>query len=159
MDYWKKEDIEYLSQIYPTQVKISEIISKLGRSRRAILHKAARLGLSRPHIPHNKPKDPNYRKVVDKKYYEKHKREIYRNKRNRVSGYKKELVALLGGKCKKCGYDKCINALDFHHIKGDKEYQLSAMFNHSSKQKILKEANKCILLCANCHREMHYKGP
>lgn len=155
---WKKEDSEYLVSSYGTSLSINEISKKLNRSRRAIIHKAARLGLSRIFIPQNKPLDPNYRKLVDKKYYEKNKLKIYTKKRQRIKNYKNELVKLLGGKCQTCGYNKSFAALDFHH-KSDKEQLVSVLLNGSSKEKLLKEANKCILLCANCHRELHYKDP
>lgn len=159
MSKWNKEDIDYLIENYARRVNINEIINRLNRSRKAISHKAARLGLSRPRIPHNKPKNPEYRKIIDKRYYEKNKKKIYRRKRDRVMKYKREFVRLLGGKCENCDYNKCVAALDFHHINGKKERLVSVMFNNSSKEKILKEANKCILLCANCHRELHHKGP
>ena len=62
---------------------------------------------------------------------------------------------MLGGKCSKCGYNKCLSALDFHHNRGKKEGHLSRLIKDFSKQKSLKEIKKCILLCANCHREVH----
>lgn len=67
---------------------------------------------------------------------------------------KKKLVDMLGGKCQVCGYSKCLEALDFHHVQEDKENAVSSIMK-SSFDKILKEAEKCILLCANCHREHH----
>lgn len=60
-----------------------------------------------------------------------------------------------GGKCEKCGYDRCIASLDFHHLDpNEKEYNLSSIMNWS-KERIKKELDKCILLCSNCHREEH----
>ena len=59
-----------------------------------------------------------------------------------------------GGRCDRCGYNACLDALDFHHV-GAKEHMLSHMFKRNSVQKILAEADKCRLLCANCHREIH----
>jgi hypothetical protein len=156
---WSEEDVLFLRKNYGTEMPISEICSKLGKSRRAILHKAARSGLSRMRVPHNKPKNLNYRKFVDKKYYLEHREKIYDQKRRRVTLYKKEFTNLLGGKCSICGYDKCIAALEFHHKAGNKENLISVMFNAASKEKILKEVNKCILVCANCHRDIHFKDP
>lgn len=61
-----------------------------------------------------------------------------------------------GGKCVLCGYNKCIQVLDLHHIDGsNKEFGLSARGLTRSWEKIKKEADKCILVCANCHRELH----
>jgi len=59
-----------------------------------------------------------------------------------------------GGKCQICGYNKCLQALEFHHLdpKG-KDFPLSG--STKSWDNIKKELDKCILLCANCHREIH----
>ena len=61
-----------------------------------------------------------------------------------------------GTKCSICGYDNCIQALDFHHIKDDeKDFGISAKGYTRSWDSVRKELDKCILLCANCHREVH----
>ena len=61
-----------------------------------------------------------------------------------------------GGKCEICGYNKCNDALDFHHInEDDKEFGLSSRGMTRSWEKIRNELDKCILLCSNCHREVH----
>lgn len=67
---------------------------------------------------------------------------------------KEKAVEFLGGKCEKCGYDKCIAALEFHHLYG-KDFGLSARGLTRSWEKVEKELRKCQLLCANCHREVH----
>ena len=67
---------------------------------------------------------------------------------------KELLVEYKGGKCEFCGYDKCIEALEFHHIdESTKEFGLSGSTKSLEKQKV--EADKCYMLCANCHRELH----
>ena len=60
-----------------------------------------------------------------------------------------------GGKCQnpECGYNKCVDALEFHHT-GDKEFGISNG-NTKSWEKIKKEIDGCLLLCSNCHRELH----
>lgn len=76
---------------------------------------------------------------------------------NRRRKLKHELVKYKGGKCEICGYDKCEAALEFHHLNPEeKEFQLSSG-NTCSLEKMKKEADKCILVCANCHREIHDK--
>lgn len=69
---------------------------------------------------------------------------------------KKDLVEYKGGKCEKCGYDQCVAAMDFHHKDPkEKDFGLSSNGNTQSWEKLTKEADKCLLLCANCHRELH----
>lgn len=65
-----------------------------------------------------------------------------------------KLIEYKGGKCECCGYSKCIEALEFHHLDpSKKDFQISGT---SKSFEILKnEADKCILVCANCHREIH----
>jgi len=154
---WRENDLEYLREKYPTNISLKEISSKLNRSIKAIKHKAAREELSRLKTPINKPKDKKHRKKYDKRYYLKNKKKIYKKKRDRIRNYKIELLSGLGGKCVNCGYKKCPASLDFHH-KGDKESEVMVLLKNYSKEKALKEAKKCIVLCANCHRELHYKG-
>lgn len=68
---------------------------------------------------------------------------------------KKQAVKILGGKCLKCGYNKCIDALEFHHENPNvKEFKLGSGNTMSWKQ-YKEEAMKCILVCSNCHKEIH----
>ncbi|AFY81818.1 HNH endonuclease [Oscillatoria acuminata] len=74
--------------------------------------------------------------------------------KERLQYLKQKAVELKGGKCFFCGYSKCIAALDFHHLDPKKkEFKISGKF--VSFDKIAAELNKCILLCSNCHRELH----
>ena len=70
---------------------------------------------------------------------------------------KLKLIEIFGGKCEKCGYDKNIAAFDFHHIDSFiKSFEIKVQYlNYKSDDEILEEALKCMLLCANCHRELH----
>lgn len=81
----------------------------------------------------------------------------YENQKLRGLKRKYEIVLARGGKCEKCGYDKNIAALEFHHKNPDeKEFQIDMRhFSNSSLEKLQTELDKCILLCANCHREEH----
>lgn len=68
------------------------------------------------------------------------------------------MVEMKGGKCQVCGYDRCLIALDFHHIdETTKEFGLSQRDLTKSWVKIKAELSKCVLVCANCHREIHAK--
>lgn len=64
-------------------------------------------------------------------------------------------IKYLGEKCQVCGYDKCIQALQFHHLDPDKKsFQLSGNM-HKNFEVLKSELDKCILICANCHFELH----
>lgn len=67
---------------------------------------------------------------------------------------KQLLVEYKGGKCERCGYNKCVAALDFHHT-GDKSFSISYKGHTIALARLKEEADKCALLCANCHREEH----
>ena len=55
--------------------------------------------------------------------------------------------------CKICGYNKSHHALDLHHLR-DKKYDFTNM-KTLGMNTIKKEMRKCVVLCANCHREVH----
>lgn len=101
--------------------------------------------------------------------------EFYFNtKRNKISGYcricensrnknslrytKQLCVDYKGGSCANCGYNKCLGALEFHHLDpSQKEFGISNYRSYTTlNDNIKKELDKCILLCANCHREEHF---
>lgn len=70
---------------------------------------------------------------------------------------KQMAVDYKGGRCQHCGYDRCIQALEFHHIDPTcKDFAISSG-NTVAFEKIKVELDKCILLCANCHREEHVR--
>jgi len=64
-------------------------------------------------------------------------------------------VEYKGGRCQVCKYSKCIDALEFHHIDSSKkEFGIGDKGYTRSWDKVRKELDKCVLLCANCHREI-----
>lgn len=67
-------------------------------------------------------------------------------------------VEYKGGKCELCGYNKCISALDFHHLDPtQKDFGISDQSRKKSTWEIIQpELDKCILVCSNCHRELHH---
>jgi Homeodomain-like domain len=68
---------------------------------------------------------------------------------------KRILVAEAGGRCRMCGYDRCVGALQFHHLDPqEKSFALSAQGVTHGLDKAREEARKCVLLCANCHAEV-----
>ncbi|MCA0187800.1 MAG: HNH endonuclease [Proteobacteria bacterium] len=69
---------------------------------------------------------------------------------------KQMAVNELGGACVLCGYDRCIEALEFHHKDPDlKDFTISAKGHCRAWESIKAELNKCVLVCSNCHRELH----
>jgi hypothetical protein len=68
---------------------------------------------------------------------------------------KRKLVEYFGGKCIWCGYNKSYSALQFHHINNDKEFGIAYAGITKSFDKLIEEAKKCVLICANCHAEEH----
>ena len=98
--------------------------------------------------------------------YTENKRIILTDEERRVNNYEKvknhrqkikeKAIEYKGGCCEKCGYDKCKWAFDFHHLDSTKkDFSLSKNIT-LSWDKVKKELDKCILVCANCHREIHY---
>lgn len=68
---------------------------------------------------------------------------------------KEILIAEHGGKCQLCGYDRCIAALEFHHLDPEqKRFGIAQRGITRALDEVRKEAAKCILLCANCHAEV-----
>lgn len=75
--------------------------------------------------------------------------------KTRLESFKQECVDYKGGKCEICGYHKCLRSLHFHH-KNPKEKDFGISGNHGlSWDKIVNELDKCVLLCSNCHFEVH----
>lgn len=59
-----------------------------------------------------------------------------------------------GGRCQACGYDRSVRALVFHHIDGvHKDFSISSASR--SWKSVQAELDKCVLLCSNCHAEVH----
>lgn len=85
-------------------------------------------------------KNPEYQRMQKQKLYD------YINFKKLQSG------------CTRCGYNKCPQALHYHHIDPKTKLKSIAQMIVSQRpvQKIEEEIEKCILLCANCHQEMHY---
>jgi predicted Zn-ribbon and HTH transcriptional regulator len=75
---------------------------------------------------------------------------------NRLKETKRKAVEYLGGRCQKCGYDKYLGALQFHH-RDPLQKDPNLFSTWLSFEKFKKELDKCDLLCANCHAEEHGK--
>jgi len=99
-----------------------------------------------------------YHREYHAEWYKKNKEETRQKQQERrkeirewFADYKSKL------KCTNCSEDHPVT-LDFHHLE-DKDQEVSRLVaDGSSKKRILKEINKCIVLCANCHRKAHIVG-
>jgi len=68
---------------------------------------------------------------------------------------KEKAVEYKGGVCVVCGYNRCVRAFDFHHLDPkEKDFTISKNCN-KAWDKVKAELDKCVLVCANCHREIH----
>ncbi len=85
-------------------------------------------------------------------------RQSYQAQQRRGRRRKLQLIGAKGGKCVRCGYARNHAALDFHHVDpAAKGFALDLRALSNRKwQKVLVEAEKCILLCSNCHAEEHH---
>lgn len=99
-------------------------------------------------------KDPQRQKENQAIWYQRNKQKRLDRMYTRKLEHKIKAYAYLGNCCSLCGYDRCYAAIDFHHIdRATKEYEVSYLWGFSW-EKIKSEIDKCILLCANCHREV-----
>lgn len=72
--------------------------------------------------------------------------------------FKEQCISYKGGKCERCGYSSCNSALEFHHLDPKhKDFAISHARLTAFSTKVIEELDKCIMLCANCHREIHSK--
>ncbi|MCR4330198.1 MAG: HNH endonuclease [Candidatus Roizmanbacteria bacterium] len=94
--------------------------------------------------------------MKDKRTYRDRAAYIIKAVTKRRKKLKKMAVDYLGGQCIFCGYNKLDDALEFHHIDATKkDFGLAKRGLTRSWEKIKQELNKCVLVCANCHREIH----
>ena len=85
------------------------------------------------------------------------RREIYRQRRKEKQEYVNEYKISKG--CSVCSYNKCADALEFHH-NGDKKFNIAiGVSSRRSLEAIKEEIEKCTILCANCHAELHKNNP
>jgi hypothetical protein len=67
------------------------------------------------------------------------------------------MVAAFGGRCCCCKYSKALSALEFHHVDPKtKDFGLGAIRgSFKAWDKIVAELRKCVMVCSNCHAEIH----
>lgn len=95
-------------------------------------------------------------------FYYRTNKEVRQSKCHRASqrclDRKRQLVEAKGGKCERCGYHKNYGVLNFHHKDiTTKSFNLNGRaLSNKPWDEVLAEADKCMLLCSNCHLELHY---
>jgi len=94
--------------------------------------------------------------MAEKRTYADRRAYLIRAVQKRRRELRRKAVEYKGGRCSICGYDWCIEALEFHHPDSSKkDFGISSRGYTRSWEKIREELDKCVLLCANCHREIH----
>jgi len=74
----------------------------------------------------------------------------------RQRDFKQKCIDYKGGECVSCGYNKVNNALEFHHLDpSQKDFCISSVRFTKFDDRVIKELNKCALVCRNCHAEIH----
>ena len=92
--------------------------------------------------------------MTEKRKYADRREELIRAVAKRRRKIKLLAIQYKGGKCQVCGYNKYPGALDLHHIDGQKSFGIADKGYTRSWETTKKELDKCVLVCANCHREI-----
>jgi transposase len=167
-----REDLEALVE---ADMSIAQIAEALGRSKATVRHWLGKYGLrtsggvGRRSADASRaareaglaeatlvcPKHGEGEHVRDTRGYFRCRRcrqEAVVRRRRRV---KEILVEEAGGRCRLCGYDRCVAALEFHHLDPTmKEFGVAQNGMARSIERLRAEVRKCVLLCSNCHAEV-----
>ncbi len=143
----KKETLKNLIDLNMSQ---REIAANLNCSQATVKHWLKKYGISTSKLKYNMTSEDLNERLKAKRA-------------NRVKAVqrRREKIATMaieykGDKCIECGYNKCSQALDFHHVDPTtNNFGISAGGHTRSWEKVKEELDKCVLLCANCHREVH----
>lgn len=96
--------------------------------------------------------------LADSRKYSERRQYLIRAVHARRKKVRQQAVEYKGGRCEVCGYDRCIDALEFHHNDlSSKKFGISEKGYTRCWKDVVKELDKCKLICANCHRELHAK--
>jgi hypothetical protein len=103
-------------------------------------------------------KDLEKRRACRRRWYSQNKSSEKAHVRKRKENIKKWFMEYKSKlQCSKCDEDHPAT-IDFHHSSGEKEKRVSLMVADGySISRILSELGKCIVLCANCHRKVHFR--
>ena len=94
--------------------------------------------------------------MKEKRKYSDRRQYLIRAVHKRRKKIRAMAVEYKGGKCVRCEYDRCTEALEFHHTDPvQKDFSISSKGYTRSWKRVQEELDKCVMLCANCHREVH----
>jgi transposase len=158
---------EEMERLLAAGLSLREVAHRLDRSLATIRHWMKRYGL-KPNARRKRGSENGPRETVSRckhhgeTNFVREGRGYYRCKRCRIERVsqrrrqiKRRLVEEAGGRCLICGYDRCQQVLQFHHLDPTtKEFHLGQNGVTRSLARSRVEARKCILLCANCHGEV-----
>ena len=100
-------------------------------------------------------KDPDKAAKAKHESYLRNKEKIAKREKARKE-QKRNLARSLMTPCVECG-DFDVAFMDWHHIDpAEKENSVSELIRHGTEWALLKEIERCINLCANCHRKLHF---
>jgi len=166
---------ERLEELTEAGMTLAEIAFEVGRSKGTVRHWMVRYGLRthngrgtrRPEETHcgreagllivrrTCPQHGDSEFILEGRGYYRCKRCRSERVSNRRRKVKAILVAEAGGRCRLCGYDRYLGALEFHHVDpNQKRLGLSYGGSALGITTLREEAKKCVLLCANCHAEV-----
>ncbi len=157
---------ETLQDLYKQGLSMVAIAKELNVSYTTISRYSRKFGLKPNYLRNNKPKSKS---TICSKCGETNPLQFTHNlynickkcngKKSKEYNLKRRLkfLELIGNKCEICGYNKYHGALEFHHRNTEEK---SEKINHQSLTQyktsfVLEELKKCILVCSNCHREIH----
>jgi transposase len=171
---------DVLAGLVERGMTIAEISNEVGLSKATVRHWLRRYGLRtrnargrRPQEAARAAKEAGLRTVANicarhgETEFILEGRGYYRCKRCRSEAVARRrrkvktiLVEEAGGRCVRCGYDRNPAALQFHHLDpATKRIALSARGIAYALATVREEAQKCVLLCANCHAEVENGNP
>ena len=159
---------EQLQDLYKQGLSMTKIANQLNVSYITVSRYTKRYNLEPNYLRGNKPNKKNTIRICSKcgetditKFYKssyylcKSCNKVLTKDNNKKR--KEKYMALLGGKCQVCGYDKYYGVLEFHHKDPSTKSELlnkQTLIQYNDTF-IKEELKKCILVCSNCHREIH----
>lgn len=99
--------------------------------------------------------DEFYFKKSEKRFNSWCKKCVYQSQNDRRKVLKKRAIDLLGGKCQICGYNRNLASIDFHHKDPSQKEYVWEKLRRKTWEDIVTELKKCMVVCKNCHSEIH----